>query len=274
MDLGSLAGALEQLAAAAGGGSRAACSFHNAHPPTVFDGRVATHLYRIAQESVSNAFHHGDARNVRISLEKVNGRTTLEVEDDGRGFSDASSSTDGLGLMIMRYRAGLIGGTLEIGPRRGGGTLVRCRLALPPPRRKRSSQETTIMAAKILIVDDHPAVREGLAVRIAAQPDMEVCGEAADIPQALDLAKTTAPDVVIVDIQLKTGNGLDLIERLKTHDKSVRVLVWSMYPDAVYAERALRAARWATSTRATRPAASSRPSAASAMARSIWPKTW
>jgi DNA-binding NarL/FixJ family response regulator len=101
--------------------------------------------------------------------------------------------------------------------------------------------ETKTMAARILIVDDHPAVREGLAMRIAAQPDLEVCGEAADIPQALELAKTTSPDVVIVDIQLNTGNGLDLIDRLKATDKGVRILVWSMYPDAIYAQRALRA---------------------------------
>jgi DNA-binding NarL/FixJ family response regulator len=97
------------------------------------------------------------------------------------------------------------------------------------------------MAAKVLIVDDHPAVREGLAVRISAQPDLEVCGQAADTAEAMELVAAVRPDVVVVDIQLKTGNGLDLIERLKAHDKSMRVLVWSMYPDALYAQRALHA---------------------------------
>jgi len=97
------------------------------------------------------------------------------------------------------------------------------------------------MVTKVLIVDDHPSVREGLAVCIAAQSDMGVCGEAADIPQAMELARTTAPDVAIIDIQLKTGNGLDLIERLRAHNKAIRILVWSMYPDAIYAQRALRA---------------------------------
>ncbi len=97
------------------------------------------------------------------------------------------------------------------------------------------------MSTKIMIVDDHPAVREGLAVRICAQPDLEVCGEAADIPQAMDVAKSVSPDVAVVDIQLKTGNGLDLIERLKAHDDSIRILVWSMYRDDIYAQRALRA---------------------------------
>ncbi len=97
------------------------------------------------------------------------------------------------------------------------------------------------MAAKILIVDDHPAVREGLAVRISSQSDLEVCGQAADTAEALHCLAAARPDVVVVDIQLKTGNGLDLVERIKAHDKSIRILVWSMYPDALYARRALQA---------------------------------
>jgi DNA-binding NarL/FixJ family response regulator len=97
------------------------------------------------------------------------------------------------------------------------------------------------MATKVLIVDDHPAAREGLAVRISSQPDLEVCGQAADTAEAFDLVKATHPDVVVVDIQLKSSNGLDLIERINAHDRSIRILAWSMYPDALYAQRALRA---------------------------------
>ena len=97
------------------------------------------------------------------------------------------------------------------------------------------------MAAKVLIVDDHPAVRDGLAVRIASQPDLEVCGQAADTAEAMRLVQAVRPDVVVVDIQLKSGNGLDLIERIKAHDKSIRILVCSMYPDILYAQRALHA---------------------------------
>jgi DNA-binding NarL/FixJ family response regulator len=96
------------------------------------------------------------------------------------------------------------------------------------------------MATKVLIVDDHPAIREGLAVRISAQPDLEVCGQACDAAEAMKLLKADHPDVVVVDIQLKTGNGLDLIERIKAYDDSIHMLVWSMYPDTLYAERALR----------------------------------
>ena len=97
------------------------------------------------------------------------------------------------------------------------------------------------MATKVLIVDDHPAVREGLAIRIASQPDLEVCGEAADTDQAMALLEAIRPDVVVVDIQLETGNGLDLVKRIRTRDESIGILVWSMYPDAIYAQRALTA---------------------------------
>ncbi len=95
--------------------------------------------------------------------------------------------------------------------------------------------------AKVLIVDDHPTVREGLASRISRQADLEVCGEAADIAEALQVLETTRPDVVVVDISLKTGNGIDLIKRIKARDRSIRMLAFSMYPDSLYAERALRA---------------------------------
>jgi DNA-binding NarL/FixJ family response regulator len=94
---------------------------------------------------------------------------------------------------------------------------------------------------KILIVDDHPIVREGLAMQIATQPDLEVCGEAEDVPGALALVASTRPDVAIVDISLKNGNGIDLIRRIKAGHAGAAILVWSMYPEKLYAERALRA---------------------------------
>lgn len=95
--------------------------------------------------------------------------------------------------------------------------------------------------ARILIVDDHPAVREALASRIGRQPDLEVCGEAADMSEALGLVADTQPDLAVVDISLKTGNGIDLIKRIKDRNDSVRMLVWSMHSESLYAERALRA---------------------------------
>jgi DNA-binding NarL/FixJ family response regulator len=95
--------------------------------------------------------------------------------------------------------------------------------------------------ARVLIVDDHPAVREALAIRIGRQRDLEVCGEAADLSEALRLVAETQPDVAVIDISLKAGNGIDLIKRIRGRNDHVRMLVWSMHSEALYAERALRA---------------------------------
>lgn len=103
------------------------------------------------------------------------------------------------------------------------------------------NKNKTKKRARILIVDDHPAVREALALRIGRQPDLEVCGEAADTTEALSLIGETRPDVAVVDISLKTGNGIDLIKRIKDRNDLVRILVWSMHSELLYAERALRA---------------------------------
>jgi DNA-binding NarL/FixJ family response regulator len=99
----------------------------------------------------------------------------------------------------------------------------------------------TDSVAKILLVDDHPAVREALALRIAQHPDLKVCGEADDVVPALQMAMEMKPDVIITDIALKSGDGIDLIKRIKARDQDVSILVWSMHSESLYAERALRA---------------------------------
>lgn len=95
--------------------------------------------------------------------------------------------------------------------------------------------------AGILIVDDHPIVREGLRARISSQSDMEVCGEAADAGEALACVKKDPPDLALVDISLAQSSGLDLIIRLKARNPQIKVLVLSAHDDSLYAERALNA---------------------------------
>ena len=115
--------------------------------------------------------------------------------------------------------------------------MVTCVLA----RRDHEHDNSAKKRARVLIVDDHPAVREALALRIGRQPDLEVCGEAADMSEALRLVAETQPDVAVIDISLKTGSGIDLIKRIKDRNDHVRMLVWSMHSESLYAERALRA---------------------------------
>lgn len=95
--------------------------------------------------------------------------------------------------------------------------------------------------ACILIVDDHPAVREALAAWISRQPDLEICGEAAEAGEAMRLIADTRPDLAVIDISLKNGSGIDLIKRIVSRNDNVRILVWSSHSESLYAERALRA---------------------------------
>jgi len=94
---------------------------------------------------------------------------------------------------------------------------------------------------RILIVDDHPMVREGLTMRISAQPDLAVCGEAATEEEAIALVKKLNPDMMIIDISLRSGNGIELIKRVKSRHRTVKMLVVSGFQESLYGERALRA---------------------------------
>ncbi|HEV8001799.1 MAG TPA: response regulator transcription factor [Planctomycetaceae bacterium] len=105
----------------------------------------------------------------------------------------------------------------------------------------RRQDSVGIPKARMLIVDDHEILRQGMRLMLEQQRDLEVCAEAADEATAIRQYRQVRPDVVIVDISLKTGNGIDLIKRIKAVDPSARILVYSMHDEQVYAERALRA---------------------------------
>jgi DNA-binding NarL/FixJ family response regulator len=94
---------------------------------------------------------------------------------------------------------------------------------------------------RIYIVDDHPMMRDGLRALIEGQADLEVCGEAEDAAPALADIERLKPDLTIVDISLRSGNGLDLIKDLQTRAPNVSVLVITMHDESLYAERVLRA---------------------------------
>jgi DNA-binding NarL/FixJ family response regulator len=94
---------------------------------------------------------------------------------------------------------------------------------------------------RILIVDDHPIVREGIAKLIDHENDLTVCGQAEDAHQAIKAIKTLKPDMVIVDISLKDTSGIDLIKDIQAQNPKLPVLTLSMHDESLYAERALRA---------------------------------
>lgn len=95
--------------------------------------------------------------------------------------------------------------------------------------------------ASILLVDDHPIMRDGISQLITLQPDLEVCGEAGSASEALKFLQKNSPDLAIIDISLKDINGIELIKEIKTTNYQFPILVLSMHPETLYAERAIRA---------------------------------
>jgi len=105
----------------------------------------------------------------------------------------------------------------------------------------KSAQKLKSHQRRILLVDDHAIVREGFAEIINSKPDLEVCGQANAAGRALEAVNRLRPDLVVVDLSLQGGSGLELIKQIKKLHPHLPMLVLSMHDEALYAERCLRA---------------------------------
>jgi PAS domain S-box-containing protein len=126
-----LMAALEFLAARTKSLFQTECHFTCRQPVLIPDNAVATHLFRIAQEAVSNAVKHGRPRRIEISLTGTPERIQLAIRDNGAGLPARLRKNSGMGLRIMQYRAGMINGSLAIQNESGGGAAVVCTVPLP-----------------------------------------------------------------------------------------------------------------------------------------------
>ncbi|HEY3663797.1 MAG TPA: sensor histidine kinase [Chthoniobacterales bacterium] len=127
MDEAGLHFALEGLAASVARLQNVDCSFRVQGEVKIGDTSAGTHLYRIAQEAINNATRHGHANCIQIALQADGPLATLSISDNGQGLSKTvPDSPGGLGLSIMRYRARLVGGRLEMSEPDDGGTMVVC----------------------------------------------------------------------------------------------------------------------------------------------------
>lgn len=105
-------------------------------------------------------------------------------------------------------------------------------LKFPAPRKR---------PFRVLIVDDHPIVRQGLRAMIEAEPDLRVCGEAQTEREARSALRALEPDAAVVDLSLEEGDGINLVRDAHAHHPGVALLVLSMYDENIYAERMLKA---------------------------------
>lgn len=127
---------------------RVACRWICPEPVLVDDQAVATHLFRIAQEAVSNAIKHGKAKHICLRLDRQGAGLVLRVKDDGRGLIPAAPDAKGMGLRIMRSRAGLIGGAVTVENVPAGGVEVTCSVPLAAVSRS-TQHETSVEKEKL-----------------------------------------------------------------------------------------------------------------------------
>jgi len=104
-----------------------------------------------------------------------------------------------------------------------------------------STADRSSQSVQILVVDDHPVVRQGLQFAVNRHADLEICGEASGEDEAIQKFRELSPEFVVVDVSLDNGTGLDLIKELIAIRPDIKILVWSMHEESLYAERAVRA---------------------------------
>jgi len=123
------------------------------------------------------------------------------------------------------------------------GGRMRALVKTPPksPARSGSAKSAKSARARVFLVDDHPLVREWLASMIALESDLEICGQAEEAASALAMAASARPDILIIDLTLPRGSGLELIKDLRAQFPALRLLVLSTHDDAAVAVRAFRA---------------------------------
>lgn len=145
LEAGGLMSALDELAETTGHRFRVQCQFNCPKEVLLENSDYSTHLYRIAQEAISNAVRHGRSAQIRIGLHHIEGNIVLQICDNGKGFNLSSVvDSPGMGIKIMRYRAQMMGAILTHEPSNLGGTCVKCILPTKNPIQPESAHDPQI----------------------------------------------------------------------------------------------------------------------------------
>jgi PAS domain S-box-containing protein len=192
------------------------------------EGHQGTEAVRIVAEALTNARRHSNARGARLAFWGSSHQLCLEVVDEGRGFDPRAA---GAGLVGMRERAAILGGRLSLKTSAGEGTRVKLELPLSPPTGTEDRQ------LRVLLVEDHAAVREAIASAFAREPGLRVVGQAASLAEARSMLEQV--DVAVVDLGLPDGYGGDLIRELSEVNPHAQALVLSASLDRAEVARAV-----------------------------------
>ncbi|NJN97230.1 MAG: response regulator [Anaerolineales bacterium] len=212
------------------------CELRLRDPELPLAPNLATTLFRIVQEALTNIARHAEATWVEIELANQSDYLTLTVRDNGRGIDPARVvDLRSLGLTGMRERARNWDGHVLIEGAPGQGTTVVVQI----PRLSVQTGDTAMI--RVLVVDDHAVVRQGVVQIMSQAPDMVCTGEAASGREALRLALQNDYEVVVLDINLPDGSGLDILKQLRLLKPELPVLMLTVYPEQQFATRAFKA---------------------------------
>jgi DNA-binding NarL/FixJ family response regulator/signal transduction histidine kinase len=209
-------------------------------------------LFECVRELLLNSAKHSGTREADVALLRAKeDEVKLIVRDNGKGFDPdvvkkRRSDEASFGLFSIQERLAHLGGQMVIESAPGRGTLIN--VTVPVVEEKRHTEETggapptqdhigririrpKAGVCRVLIVDDHQIVRQGLAGMFQFESDIEVIGEAADGPEAIELARKLKPNVVIMDVNLGEMNGVETTGRILANDPKIKVIGLSMHAD-------------------------------------------
>lgn len=211
-------------------------------------------VFHAIRELLFNVVKHARVPQAKVSLGSHDGLLTVTVSDEGSGFDPAARvqdpATGKYGLFNLRDRLDALGGRLQVDSQPERGVRATIVLPLPPAERSAASAESKSGAAprssrraaklresrgdtpiRVLLVDDHEIVRKGVRRILESIKDLELVGEGADGEEAVELARSLHPDVVVMDINMPRMNGIEATRVIKEQMPDIGVIGLSVYDD-------------------------------------------
>lgn len=228
---------------------------HGAHDQDPRREEIAGVVFKCVRELLFNVVKHAGVVRAEITVRRTEDEVVVEVRDAGRGFEvDLEqvypSRKGGYGLFSVRERMRGLGGELQIDTRPGAGVRARLRVPDPPELAQvpEHSMEELVEAVaqaveaaprtgaiRVLLVDDHEIVRDGIAELLRAEPDLDVVAGVGDGPTGVDWALAMRPDVVLMDVNLPGINGIEATRRIKQAVPHVQVVGLSVQDETAVA---------------------------------------
>jgi two-component system, sensor histidine kinase and response regulator len=220
-------------------------------------------LFQSVRELLLNSVKYSKVKSVTVLIESIENQIKITVSDGGVGFDSTDMRKHifepGFGLSSMRERLGLVGGSLKIDTSPGFGTSVLISVPLPVAEmymendrnklevslwhdiNKTVEEQQRSSKIRVLIVDDHKIMREGLRGVLSSATDIEIAGEASDGKNAVEMAKQLRPDIVIMDVNMPGMNGIEATRHITSEMPDIKVIGLSMHEEEDKANAMLEA---------------------------------